>query len=78
MDQQQQQPTSNQESLKQEESAARAPKATVDELTNDDIATLHNILYSGITVSAKIARNVANLQAWVGKIVEERNIPKGK
>lgn len=58
------------------QSAPEPTKVTADQLTNDDIATLYNILYSGITVSAKLAKNVANLQLWTERLVEERDIPK--
>ena len=51
-------------------------KVSLLELSNDDIATLYNILYSGITISAKLAENVASLQRFTKRLVDERDIPK--
>ncbi len=58
--------------------SAKPAKVSVDDLSNDDIATLHNILFSGITVSARIAKNVADLQEWTTDLVKERGIPQDK
>lgn len=64
--------------LKPEADSAKPAKVSVNDLSNDDIATLHNILFSGITVSARIAKNVADLQEWVTDLVKERGIPQDK
>lgn len=52
--------------------ASTAP--TVDELSDNEVATLYNLLFSGINIPARTAVNVVNLQNWAKRLVAERHL----
>lgn len=48
------------------------------EISDNQVVLLHNILFSGIQIPARNAKDLVELQEWVVSQVKERKIPTKK
>jgi len=49
-------------------------KSSVEELTKDQVATLYNLLHSGIQIPARLAGEYVRLQDWVTRMTKKHGI----